>query len=198
MRAILIIVALMVAGASQAEVEVGKPAPTFKEKDQSGKDRQLSDFKGNLVVLEWYNEGCPYVKKHYGSGNMQKLQKKYTDKGVKWLSVATSSQGRQGYVDPMTAATHMKTAGMNSSALLLDSDGTMGRTYGAKTTPHMFVINPKGTVIYAGAIDSNNSADPDTIPKATNFVAEALDLAMSGKPVKVASSKPYGCSVKYR
>jgi peroxiredoxin len=196
-KAILILATFMMAGLSQAEVEVGKPAPTFKEVDQSGKTHSLSDFKGEWVVLEWYNEGCPYVKKHYGSGNMQGIQKKYTAKGVKWLTVATSPEGKQGYVDPKTAAAHMKSAGMSSSALLLDPDGTMGRSYDAKTTPHMFIIDPKGTVVYAGAIDSNDSSDPDTIPSATNYVVDALDAALAGKPVKVASSKPYGCSVKY-
>lgn len=197
MKALLVACALFVSSAAFAEVKVGAAAPTFSEKDQAGKTHSLDTHKGKWVVLEWYNEGCPYVKKHYGSKNMQTLQKTYTGKGVVWLTVATSPEGKQGYVDPKTAAQHIKTAGMNSSALLLDADGTMGRAYDAKTTPHMFVINPEGKVVYAGAIDSNDSADPKTIQGSTNYVSQALDAAMGGKPVTTASTKPYGCSVKY-
>ncbi|MCB0420598.1 MAG: thioredoxin family protein [Bdellovibrionales bacterium] len=181
-----------------AEVEVGKPAPSFNEVDQNGKSHQLSDFKGKWVVLEWFNEGCPYVKKHYGSKNMQMLQDKYTKKGVQWLTVATSAEGKQGYVAPGKANDQMKRVNMKSTALLLDADGTMGRAFDAKTTPHMFVIDPQGTVVYAGAIDSNDSSNPSTISKAENYVVAALDSAMAGKEVQKSSTQPYGCSVKYK
>ncbi|MES3036991.1 MAG: thioredoxin family protein [Bdellovibrionota bacterium] len=197
MKSLLLALVLLNTPMAFAEVKVGEAAPAFTEKDQAGKSHTLDTHKGKWVVLEWYNEGCPYVKKQYGSKNMQSLQKTYTGKGVVWLTVATSAEGKQGYVDPKTAAQHMKDAGMNSTALLLDADGTMGRTYDAKTTPHMFVINPTGKVVYAGAIDSDDSADPKTIATATNYVSQALDLSMAGKPVATASKKPYGCNVKY-
>lgn len=180
-----------------AEVQVGKMAPAFSEKDQTGKLRTMGDLKGKWVVLEWFNEGCPYVKKHYKSGNMQALQKKYTGKGVEWLTVISSAKGKQGYVEMEKAKEQVSRVKMKSTALLLDPDGSMGRSFGAKTTPHMYIVNPKGKVVYAGAIDSNDSADPATIKGATNYVAAALDSAMSGKPVAKSSTKPYGCSVKY-
>lgn len=198
MKALLIACALLMSASAFAEVKIGTAAPAFSEKDQSGKTHSLDSYKGKWVVLEWYNEGCPYVKKHYGAKNMQTLQKTYTEKGVIWLTVATSPEDMQGYVDPKTAAQHMKAAGMNSSALLLDSDGTMGRAYDAKTTPHMFVINPEGKAVYAGAIDDNDSADPKTIATSKNYVVQALDAAMAGKPVATSSTKPYGCAVKYK
>lgn len=197
MKILVLIVTLFAAATSFAEVKVDAPAPVFAEKDQTGKEHTLAGYKGKWVVLEWYNEDCPYVRKHYGAQNMQKLQKTYADKGVVWLTVATSAQGQQGYIDPKTAADHIKKAGINATALLLDADGTMGKAYGAKTTPHMFVINPEGKVVYAGAIDSNDSADSKTIAKATNYVAAALDAGMNGKPIAQKTSKPYGCSVKY-
>ncbi len=197
MKSLFVTMTLLFSFVVSAEVKVGAPAPMFSETDHMGKTQSLSSLKGKWVVLEWYNEGCPYVKKHYGSKNMQSIQKKYTDKGVVWLTVATSPKGQQGYVDPKTASDHMKTAGMNSSALLLDSDGTMGKAYDAKTTPHMFVINPDGNVVYAGAIDDNDSSDPSTISGAKNYVTEALDSAMAGKQIAKASTKPYGCGVKY-
>lgn len=197
MKIIVLLLTVCLSFAVGAEVKVGAAAPGFSEKDQSGKMRSLKDFKGKWVVLEWYNSGCPYVKKHYGSGNMQKLQKKYADKGVQWVTVATSAKGKQGYIEPSRAVAAMKEAKMNSTALLLDADGTMGKAYGAKTTPHMFVINPEGDVVYAGAIDSNDSANPATIASSENYVVASLDAAMSGKAIKTSSTKPYGCSVKY-
>lgn len=180
-----------------AEATVNKPAPEFTEKNQDGKLVSLKDFKGKWTVLEWFNEGCPYVKKHYGSGNMQKLQKTYTNKGVNWLTVATSAKGLQGYVDPADAKKQIERVKMASTALLLDADGTMGNAYGAKTTPHIFVINPKGTVVYAGAIDDNDSSNPKVIAKSKNYLVAALEEGMSGKTIQTPSTKPYGCSVKY-
>lgn len=197
MKSVLVALTLLLSSSGFAEVTVGAAAPKFSEVDHAGKTHSLDTHKGKWVVLEWYNEGCPYVKKHYGSKNMQSLQQKYTGKGVVWLTVATSAEGQQGYVPPKEAAQKRTAAGMNSSALLLDADGTMGRAYDAKTTPHMFVIDPKGIVVYAGAIDNNDSADPAKIPTSTNYVSSALDAALAGKPIAVASSKPYGCSVKY-
>lgn len=198
MKSLTVIVLSLIASVAFAEVKVDAPAPTFSETDQAGKMQSLEANKGKWVVLEWYNEGCPYVKKHYGSQNMQNLQKTYTGKGVVWYTVATSAKGQQGYVDPKEAAQKLKEAGMSSTALLLDADGTMGKAYGAKVTPHMFVINPEGKVVYAGAIDSNDSSDPKTIASSTNYVVAALDAGLAGKPIAQKTSKPYGCSVKYQ
>jgi len=176
----------------------GQPAPAFSETDASGATQALSDYKGEWLVVEWFNKDCPYVRKHYGSGNMQALQKKYTDKDVKWLTVISSAEGKQGYVGAEQALVDAKDRGVHSSApFLLDTDGSMGRAYGAKTTPHMFVINPEGQVVYAGAIDDNDSANPAAIADSQNYVAAALDESLSGKPVTLASSRAYGCSVKY-
>ncbi|MCH2535369.1 MAG: thioredoxin family protein [Bdellovibrionales bacterium] len=173
------------------------PAPDFKESASSGKQYSLDELKGKWVVLEWYNKDCPYVKKHYGSKNMQKLQKTYTQKGVVWLSIISSAKGKQGYLTASEAQNIKKQAGSNASDILLDVDGNMGKAYGAKTTPHMYVINPKGTLVYAGGIDDNNSANPKVIPDSKNFVVAALEQAMNGKKVTTPQAKPYGCSVKY-
>nr|CAA6827879.1 MAG: PPO candidate 1 [uncultured Thiotrichaceae bacterium] len=176
----------------------GQPAPDFAETDASGATQALSDYKGQWLVLEWFNKDCPYVRKHYGSGNMQAVQKKYTDQDIKWLAVISSAEGKQGYLEADEALAEAEAHKMNvSAAMLLDTDGSMGRAYGAKTTPHMFVINPEGQVVYAGAIDDNDSANPAVIEDSANYVAAALDESLSGKPVTVASSRAYGCSVKY-
>ena len=176
----------------------GEMAPDFTETDATGAAHSLSDYQGKWVVVEWFNKDCPYVKKHYGSGNMQSLQKKYTEQGIQWLTVISSAKGKQGYLDPDQAQKVAADLGINSSApLLLDVDGSMGRAYGAKTTPHMFIINPEGEVVYAGAIDDNDSANPSVIPTSTNYVSAALDSVTSGGTVSVASSRAYGCSVKY-
>lgn len=175
----------------------GAKAPDFKVKGAAGKPHSLSDYKGKWLVLEWFNKNCPYVRKHYGAGNMQMLQKKYSEKGVVWLTVISSAEGKQGHQSPKEALAVAKEKNSAAAAILLDESGDMGRAYGAKTTPHMFVISPKGSVVYAGAIDDNDSANPDVIPESRNYVAAALDSAMTGKPVETASSRPYGCSVKY-
>ncbi len=180
-----------------AEAVPGKPAPAFETKDATGKAQKLSDYAGKWVVLEWFNKDCPYVKKHYGSGNMQALQKTYSDKGVVWLSVNSSAKGKEGYTEPSEAVKVAKDEKSNAAAVLLDPTGVVGKSYGAKTTPHMFVIDPKGMVVYAGAIDDNDSSDPSVIIKSKNFVAAALDQGMSGKKIEVASKKPYGCGTKY-
>jgi peroxiredoxin len=172
-------------------------APGFTLKDLDGNEHSLSDFKGKIVVLEWTNFGCPFVKKHYGPGNMQALQEKYTGKGVVWLTVCSSAPGKQGYFkmeDWPAKAAEMK---MAATAVLPDPDGKVGKLYGAKTTPHMFVIDEDGGIAYQGAIDDNRSWDPKTIKGATNYVAEALDALLAGEEVKTAKTNPYGCSVKY-
>ncbi|WGL16556.1 thioredoxin family protein [Microbulbifer bruguierae] len=176
----------------------GDKAPDFSEVDAAGKTHSLADYAGEWLVVEWFNKDCPYVKKHYGSGNMQALQKKYTDADINWLTVISSAKGKQGYLEPAEALEVAKSHNLNASApFLLDADGSMGRAYGAKTTPHMFIINPQGQVVYAGAIDDNDSANPAVIPDSNNYVAAALDASLAGKAVDTASSRAYGCSVKY-
>jgi peroxiredoxin len=180
-----------------ASAVVGQPAPAFTATDTNGKPESLADFKGKWVVLEWTNNECPFVGKHYGSGNMQKLQKAYTGKGVTWLSVISSGPGKEGYLDAAKANALTKERGAAPSAVLLDPEGAVGRLYGAKTTPHMFVIDPQGKIVYQGAIDDRPSTDVADIAKAKNYVSAALDEAMAGKPVTTVSSAPYGCAVKY-
>jgi hypothetical protein len=150
------------------------------------------------VVLEWFNPECPFVKKHYGSGNMQKLQGEYTGKGVVWLTIDSNAPGYEGNLSPEQAQKVMKGWSTKQTALLLDPEGKAGRIYNARNTPHMFVINPEGKIIYEGAIDSKASPNPADIPSSTNYVKVALDESMSGKPVSNANTRPYGCSVKYK
>ena len=176
---------------------VGSAAPDFSATDSKGKAVSLADYKGKYVVLEWFNPECPFVKKHYGSGNMQKLQKNFTDKGVAWLTIDSNAPGKEGNLKPEEANKTLADWKVHSTAFLLDSDGKVGKAFGAKNTPHMFVINPEGKIIYEGAIDSKASPNPDDIPSSTNYVKAALDEAMAGQPVKTPSSRPYGCSVKY-
>jgi peroxiredoxin len=181
-----------------AAPKAGDAAPNFTLPDANGTSHSLADFKGNYVVLEWVNFGCPFVRKHYDSGNMQSLQKEFTAKGVKWLSVCSSAPGKQGNLTPEEWNKVEKEKGAAPTAVLLDPEGNVGRLYGAKNTPHMFVINPEGKIIYDGAIDSIRSPDTADIPKATNYVKTALEESMAGKPVSTASTQPYGCSVKYK
>ena len=195
MKNVLAAVLLSLAAAAHAAPELGKPAPDFTLADQSGKAVKLSDAKGKLVVLEWFNEGCPFVQKHYGSRNMQGLQKRYGSKGVVWYTIVSSREGKQGHLTPAEATDRLKA--MSSKAILLDEKGAVGRLYGAKTTPHMFVVDKNGVLVYMGAIDDNPSADPDDIKTSKNFVAAALDESLAGKPVSTPSTRPYGCSVKY-
>ena len=190
-------IASMFTSAALAAAVVGQPAPAFTATDLSGKPVSLADFKGKTVVLEWHNFGCPFVQKHYRSGNMQALQKKYAGQGVVWLSVVSSAPGNQGYVTAPEANEHVKAVGAVPAAVLLDPDGKVGRLYGAQTTPHMYVIDPKGTLVYMGAIDNKESTDVKDVATATNYVAAALDAGKSGKPIAVNTTKPYGCGVKY-
>ncbi|MGQ0619609.1 MAG: thioredoxin family protein [Panacagrimonas sp.] len=191
------VVALAATTAAQAAVEIGKPAPTFSVAADNGKTVNLADYSGKYVVLEWTNDGCPFVRKHYGTGNMQGLQKEFAAKGVTWLSVISSAPGKQGHVDAAGAKKLSESRGAAPTAVLLDESGSIGHAYETKTTPHMFVIDPKGNVIYAGGIDDTPSADSADIPSSKNFVKLALNESMAGKPVTTPLSKPYGCAVKY-
>ena len=192
-----ILSAVLVAGV-RAEVTTGAAAPDFTLTDTSGASHKLSDFKGKTVVLEWVNHGCPFVVKHYSKGNMQGLQADYTGKGVVWLSICSSAEGKQGYNTAEGWQKLNAEKGGKATAILLDPEGTVGKLYGAKTTPHMYVINAEGTLVYQGAIDDKPSTDSDDIPGAKNYVKAALDEVLAGKPVTTGQTKPYGCGVKYK
>lgn len=185
------------ANVNKKAVEIGQKAPDFTLKDWDGKDVSLSSFAGKNVILEWTNDKCPYVVKHYDTGNMQKLQEKYTGEGAVWLTVNSSATGKQGHVSAADAKQIMDEKKGKQTTYVFDTDGTVGRLYDAKTTPHMYVIDGAGTLVYAGAIDSDDSFKPETVEGATNYVAAAMDALAANKPVEVASTKPYGCGVKY-
>lgn len=174
-----------------------KAAPSFKLMSSDGKEHSLSEFKDKTIVLEWYNFGCPYVRKHYDSKNMQNLQKKYTNKGVKWFSIVSSAKDKQGYLDAKSAPAIIKKESSNADLIMFDPDGKVGRMYGAKTTPHMYIIH-KGELVYQGAIDDNPDYNRESIAGAKNYVADALDNILNGKKVAVNRTKAYGCSVKYQ
>ena len=197
MRILSVFFAAALAAPMYAKSEVGKPAPDFGLPDLSGKKHDLSDFKGKYVVLEWVNFGCPFVKKHYGTENMQKLQREFVNKDVVWLSICSSAPGKQGNETPDAAKSSFQKFGSAASAYLVDGDGKVGKLYGARTTPQMFIVNPEGVLIYAGAIDNKPTPDPATVANAKNYVKAALDEATTGKNVSTPSTKPYGCSVKY-
>ena len=177
---------------------VGAAAPDFSLTDSKGKTQSVSQYKGKYVVLEWFNPDCPFVKKHYGSGNMQKLQEEFTGKGVVWLSIDSSAPGKEGHLTAEQANAKMTEWKTRQTALVLDPDGKAGQSYGAKNTPHMFVINPEGKIIYQGAIDSKATPNAADIASSTNYVRVALEESLGGKPVSNANTKPYGCSVKYK
>jgi peroxiredoxin len=198
LAALALAAAVSAPATARAAAMVGQPAPAFTLTDSNGARHSLSDLKGKVVVLEWVNFECPFVGKHYGSGNMQKLQKTYTGKGVVWLSINSSAEGKQGYFAPDRINALMKEKGAAPTAYLIDTDGAVGRAYGAKTTPHMYVIDARGNLVYAGGIDDTPSTDQADVATARNFVSAALDEVVAGKPVTTASSAPYGCSVKYR
>jgi len=181
-------------GAAQV---VGKPAPNFKLADANGKPVSLSDFRGRVVVLEWNNPGCPFVKKHYGSGNMQKTQAAAAKDGVVWLTINSGAPGKQGHMNGAEAKAFLAQSGARPAAYLLDPSGVAGKAYDARTTPHMYVVNKAGTLVYVGGIDDKPTADPADIKGARNHVLAALSELKAGKPVSVPTSRPYGCSVKY-
>lgn len=203
----LLTLALFVAGGCAADAReqpssytapaVGKAAPEFKAVDTYGKTHALSQYRGKWVVLEWVNHDCPYVRKHYNNNVMQALQKKYAGKGVVWLSIASSAPGKQGHYSNEEANALTKEKGAAPHALLVDASGTVGRMYDARTTPHMFVINPQGTLVYMGGIDDKPTSRAADLKGARPHVDIALQEAMAGKPVSVPTSQPYGCNVKY-
>jgi hypothetical protein len=189
--------ALAVSGPALAAPVVGQPAPAFTLTDADGHARSLTEFRGKTVVLEWTNNGCPYVQKHYNSGHMQGLQKEATAEGVVWLTIISSAPGFQGYLTGPQARRWKAKVGAHSSDVLLDPKGTVGRAYAARTTPHMFVIDRTGRLVYMGGIDDQATTDPDSLKTAKNYVTAALADVKAGRPVATAVTRPYGCSVKY-
>lgn len=186
-----------VSAAVFASPTIGAAAPDFSLTDSNGKPHALADYKGKVVVLEWNNPDCPFVRKHYGSGNMQKQQAAATAAGVVWLMINSGASGKQGDLDGPAANAYVAKAGAKQTAYLLDADGKVGHLYGAKTTPHMFVIDKDGVLRYMGGIDSIASTDADDLAKATQYVPQALAELAAGKPVSMPTAQPYGCSVKY-
>lgn len=180
-----------------AQAVVGSPAPAFTATDSRGASHSLEEYRGKYVVLEWHNQGCPYTRKHYVSGNMQSLQKEWTAKGVVWFTVISSAQGEQGYVTDSQENAYLAQMHADPTAVLMDADGKLGHLYGAKTTPEMYVIDPNGKLIYEGAIDDRPTPDTSDIKGADNYLTDALTEATAGKPVVKSYTRPYGCSVKY-
>ena len=180
-----------------AQVAPGQPAPDFTLTSIDGKPVKLADFRGRYVVLEWTNPHCPFVVKHYGSGNMQALQKRFGAENVAWLTINSTNKSHSEYMAPQAKAKWVKEQGAASTAVLEDADGKVGRLFGARATPHMYVIDPKGTLVYAGAIDDKRSANPADVKTANNFVVQALTEARAGKALTSASTTAYGCSIKY-
>jgi hypothetical protein len=180
-----------------ASATVGQPAPAFTATDTSGRTVSLADFKGKHVVLEWVNPGCPYVRKHYGAQNMQATQKSAVGQGAVWLTVNSTAADHGDYMSPAQLSGWMQQQGAAATATLMDEDGKVGRAYGARTTPHMYIVNPQGTLVYAGAIDSKPSANPADIASATNHVNVALAESIAGKPVSTPATRAYGCTIKY-
>src|SRR5947209_4989596 len=190
--------ALLALVAVALAVRVGDAAPDFTASDSNGQTHRLADYRGKYVVLEWHNQGCPYTKKHYESGNMQRLQKEWTAKGVVWLTVISSAPGTQGYVTAPEENEYLQKMNAMPTAVIMDPGGSLGHLYAAKTTPHMFVIDPSGTLIYNGAIDDHPTSDQADIANSKNYISAALEQATGGKPVAEAATRPYGCSVKYK
>ena len=193
----ILALSLALSCASAFALKPGDPAPDFKGTDSNGKAETLAQYRGKYIVLEWTNQGCPYTQKHYNSGNMEALQKQWTAKGVVWLSVISSAPGEQGYQTASQENGYLSRMRAAPTAVVLDPSGTIGRAYDAKTTPHMFVIDPQGKLVYEGAIDDQPTPDPSSLKIARNYVSEALEEAMAGKPVATPVTRAYGCSVKY-
>ena len=193
----LFVVFFLVTSNAVLAVNPGQPAPDFTLSDLAGKPVKLADLKGKFVVLEWVNPECPYVQKHYDSANMQTLQKEFGAKQVAWLAINSTREGHSEFKSPQQMGGWMKEKGGVPAATLLDRDSKVGRLYGAVTTPHMYVIDPKGTLVYVGAIDDKRSTNPADVKSAKNYVRVALGESMAGKAVSTASTSPYGCTVKY-
>nr|WP_186329867.1 thioredoxin family protein [Variovorax boronicumulans] len=198
MLAALAASAALLAGTAHAAAAVGQPAPAFTLTDTSGKTRTLAEFKGKTVVLEWTNPGCPFVRKHYDSANLPGLQKEFTAKDVVWLAVNSTEKAASDYLPPQQLARWIQDKSGAPTATLMDEEGTVGKAYGARTTPHMYIVNPQGTLVYAGGIDSIASARTSDIQTATNYVRQGLNEALAGKPISQAQTPPYGCTIKYK
>lgn len=196
MRRLSLALAVLVAVPALA-AHVGNPAPALTGTDTNGRMHKLSDYRGKYIVLEWTNKDCPYTRAQYDSGNMQALQKEWTAKGVIWLTILSSAPGQQGYMTAPNENEWIKRVHADPTAAILDPSGTIGRAYEAKTTPHMFIIDPSGKLIYDGAIDDHPTTDPSDVDKSHNYVSAALTEATSGQSVAKAYTRPYGCSVKY-
>ena len=188
---------LLVPGAATAAATVGQPAPTFSVTDVSGRTVNLADYQGKTVVLEWVNPGCPFVQKHYDSGNMQGTQRDAAVKQVVWLAINSTSKDHTDYRAPAEMATWMKHHKAAATDTLMDTNGSVGRAYGARTTPQLYIVDPAGKLVYAGGIDSKATANPADIASATNYVKLALAETSAGKPISNPTTRPYGCSVKY-
>lgn len=197
MKPVLTTLLFTLTTAASAALKVGEPAPDFTGIDTRGNSHTLSDFRGKPVILEWTNHDCPYVRKHYNSGNMQRQQQAATEQGAVWLSIISSAPGKQGHVTPTQADALTVQRNAAPSAVILDQKGDIGRLYGAKTTPHMYIIDAQGKLAYRGGIDSIPSSNPADIDKATQYVPAALAHVMTGEPVASSVTRPYGCSVKY-
>jgi len=197
LSALALCASLVLPAAAWAVATVGQPAPDFTAADTTGKRHSLADYKGKYVVLEWVNPGCPFVRKHYSSNNMQATQREAVDSGAVWLAVNSTSPRSGDYLPPSDMGKWMQGQQAAASATLMDADGKVGMAYGAKTNPHLYIINPQGTLIYAGAIDSKPSGRVEDIASATNYVKAGLKEAQAGKPLSHANTRAYGCSVKY-
>ena len=197
MRTVLALAASILSTTALANATPGQPAPAFTVTDLAGKPVNLADYKGRTVVLEWHNFGCPFVQKHYRSGNMQSLQKRYAN-DVVWLAVNSTTKTASDYTEPATLSKQLGDFHAAPARYLMDEPGTVGKAYGARTTPHMYIIDPSGKVVYNGAIDDKRSTDVADVKGAKNYVVAALDEMKAGKPVSVASTTPYGCTVKYK
>lgn len=195
---LLALSSLVLAAAVHAAPSVGQAAPEIALKDTTGRTVKLADFRGKYVVLEWTNPGCPYVRKHYDSGNMAATQKDAAARGVVWLSINSTERGSYDWLEPAKLVAWQNERKVQPTATLMDEEGTAGKAYGARTTPHMYIVDPQGRLVYAGGIDSIPSSNPDDIRKAVNYVRQGLGEALAGKPISAATTRPYGCSIKYK
>ena len=197
-RTLIAVSFLAFSAVGHAVPSVGQPAPDFSLRDAAGKAVKLRDFRGKHGVLEWTNPGCPYVRKHYDSGNLPATQKEAVGKGVVWLAINSTEKDSYDYQEPAKLVSWLQERQSQPTALLMDEEGTAGKAYGARTTPHMFIVDPQGRLVYAGGIDSIPSSNPDDIRRATNYVRQGLAEALAGKPISTATTRPYGCSIKYK